>query len=269
MTQFTREQLEQGITPGFNEFIGPTELSPDVIEAVIANGQVADNGFIVVEDQIFADEANIGESGAFLDVVGNVRVLGIAPGTSDRDIREIVTEEVSRIQEGGVVFDPNDLVRAFSDFENGRTTAVDLVEEGGIPNPADLAGETVQVDGARIDAAVSIDNENLAFFSDVDVNEEQARQLADERGVQTANGFIVVEDDQFTTTAPNGAIVEAGLILDIGNQFIIKGSGEEAAFGRDAERLLSDFADVEGIDQAVAALNQFDDGDFVDVEVVG
>ena len=65
MTQFTREQLEQGISPAIDDFNGPTELSPDVIEAVIANGQVASNGFIVVEDQIFADEANVGTSGAF------------------------------------------------------------------------------------------------------------------------------------------------------------------------------------------------------------
>jgi len=149
-TQFTREQLEQGLTPGINDFAGPAELSPDIIEAVIANGQVASNGFIVVEDEVFADEANIGEAGVFQDIVGNVRVLGVAPGTSDRELREIVTSEIERLEEGPeegqpdvVVSDLNDLVRAFSGFQNGNTRPVELVEEGGIPNPADLAAETV------------------------------------------------------------------------------------------------------------------------------
>jgi len=83
--------------------------------------------------------------------------------------------------------------------------------------------------------------------------------------VLTANGFVVVEDDQFTVTnADTGAVIEGGVILDPTNQVIFKGSAEERQLGRDAEILTLD-----GLDDAAAALNQFDDGDFADIELVG
>ena len=210
--QFTREQLEHGVSSGFNDFVGPAELSPDVVEAVIANGQVASNGFIVVEDEVFADEANIGDAGLFQDLVGNVRVLDVAPGTSDRDLRDIVTREIERVEaqtaaaaaEGqpgsGIsdLNDLNDLVRASSDFQNGITKPVELVEEA------------VEVHGARIDAAISGNNQNLGFLSDVDVNEEQARQLVDERCVLNANDFVLVEDDQCRRASKTSTTVTPG-----------------------------------------------------------
>lgn len=278
----TRDQLEQGVSPGFDAIFSPPELPSGIIEAAIANGQVASNGYIVVEDELFADEANVGSSGVFLDIIGNVRVLGVAPGTSDRDVASAVTDFIELVNptlvdddptSGAFASDPNDINRAFAEFQNGLTTPLEIVEEGGLPNPADLASETVQVDGARIDAVITFDNENLLFQTNIDVPDEEAgaalaRQLVDERGVLTPNGFIVVDDDQITVQAPNGAVIEGGVIIDTVNKVIIKGSGDEAAFGRDAE-LLEPAIPLEGIEEAAVAINQFDNGDFVDVEIVG
>jgi len=64
-------------------------------------------------------------------------------------------------------------------------------------------------------------------------------------------------------------VPEAGFILDLDNQVIFKGSGEEGQLGRDAEVLPDLLPGFEGVDQAVAAFNQFDDGDFADIELVG
>lgn len=40
MQQFTRQQVEQGVSPGFDDFFGPTFSSQDVIDAVASDGQV-------------------------------------------------------------------------------------------------------------------------------------------------------------------------------------------------------------------------------------
>ncbi len=276
----TREQLEQGITPGFDEALGPGELPAGIVDAAIANGQVASNGYIIIENEIFADEANTGEAGVFVDNAGTIRVIGIAPGGSDRDVAAAVTDIVEATNEvnengnpldgGSSVSDPNDIIRAFAEFQNGQTTQLNLVEEGGLPNPADLSDEVVQVDAARVAAAVDPEGQVQLFNAAVDPRGEEARQLVDERGVLTDNGFIIVEDDSITVPGPQDSVVEGGIIISFDNKLIITGSASEAVFGRDFETLAAQdpdtFSDLEG---AVVALNQFDDGDFVDVEVVG
>jgi len=280
MLQFTRQNLEEGISPGFDSFVGPLTISEEVIDAVANNGQVTNNGVIVVEDEAFANPENVGESGILIDLFGNVRVIGFAPGTEQQTIRDIVTEEIDANDGSPVGGDRNEVNRAFDDFLNGNTTPIEIVEEGGIPNGPARAENTVELDVGRINDAFGLDGnillagnegtvESLGFGEDF---VDGARTQVENNGVQTENGFVVVEDDSLFISIDGSGPVEAFALINIEERVILKGSAaDELVFGGDIEALQENFATLERDDAALVtrALDQFEDGNFADVELVG
>jgi len=221
--QFTRAQLAESISPGFNEFVGPLTISEEVVDVVADNGQLASNGVVIVEDEVFLDENSIGQSGALIDLFGNIQVVGLPPGLSDEDVRALIDSEIERTNGNGVA-DVEQIQVAFNELRNGDTTPIGIVEEGGVPNGPARANSTVEIEESQIEASINPEGV-FSLPNDPDqpllLDEEIAdifRGQLENNGVVTNNGFIIAEDDSlFRTFRKDGGAVEAGLFVDIEN----------------------------------------------------